>query len=316
MTMAWFRKAQYTSLKPAETTLSRVPEGLWHKCGSCLGIVYKKDFEENLFVCPKCNFHERINAWMRLEILADPDSFHETHNNLLPTDPLEFSDQKKYSERLLASQKKTGLKDAIITGTCTMDGREIAMAVMEFAFSGGSMGSVVGEKITRVVEQGLEEQLPVLLICCSGGARMQEGTYSLMQLAKTCSVIGRYQRAGLPLICLLTNPTTAGVMASFGSLGDILIAEPDALIGFAGPRVIEQTINQILPKGFQRSEFVAKHGFLDMVVNRKDLKPTISRLLSMLGGGASDDRSKKSGEGRRKSNQKNLNPEEIHAAAK
>ncbi|MFH0793775.1 MAG: acetyl-CoA carboxylase, carboxyltransferase subunit beta [bacterium] len=314
--MVWFRKAQYTSLKPAEPTSSRVPEGLWHKCGSCLGIVYKKDFEENLFVCPKCNFHERIGSRVRLEILADPNTFQETNDNLLPTDPLGFTDQKKYSERLLASQKKTGLKDAIITGTCLMDGRKIALGVMEFAFSGGSMGSVVGEKVTRVVEQGLEERLPVLLVCCSGGARMQEGTYSLMQLAKTCSVIGRFQRAGLPLISLLTNPTTAGVMASFGSLGDIIIAEPDALICFAGPRVIEQTINQILPKGFQRSEFVAKHGFLDMVVNRKDLRPTISRLFSMLTHGAPKSRSKKPREGRRKTSQEIPNPEEIQAAAK
>ncbi len=277
--MVWFRKRKYTILPPPQRR-DRIPNGLWHKCSQCLNIVYTRDFENNMKVCPKCNHHERLTARERIAYTFDPDSFVEENTSLASADPLEFNDSKKYTERIASYQKKTGLNDAVITGTALCGGYRVAAAVMDFNFGGGSMGSAVGEKITRAFEHALEEHLPVIVISASGGARMQEGILSLMQMAKTSMEIARLNEERLPYISVLTNPTTAGVMASYASLGDVIIAEPDALIGFAGPRVIQQTINQILPKGFQKSEFVKEHGFIDIVVNRKDLKPALIKLLS------------------------------------
>jgi len=277
--MAWFRKRKYTILKPSEEKRVDIPDGLWHKCKQCLHILLARDYEQNLKVCPKCNFHDRLSSKERIEYSFDKDSFRELYTNLFPTDPLEFTDSKKYTNRLASYQKKTGMNDAVITGTALCGGYQVAAAVMEFNFAGGSMGSVVGEKVTRILEHALENRVPVIIISASGGARMQEGILSLMQMAKTSMVIARLNEAKIPFISVLTHPTTAGVMASYASLGDIIVAEPNALIGFAGPRVIQQTINQILPKGFQRSEFVKSHGFIDIVTDRKDLKNTLIKLL-------------------------------------
>ena len=278
--MAWFRKRKYTILKPIEKRKVDVPDGLWHKCKKCLHIMLARDYENNLRVCPKCNFHDRLNAWERIEITFDADSFEEDNKDIYPKDPLSFQDSKKYTDRLATYQKKTGLNDAIVTGRALCGGYRVMAGVMDFSFAGGSMGSVVGEKVTRVFERAREERLPVIIISASGGARMQEAILSLMQMAKTSMAIARLNEAGLPYFSVLTHPTTAGVMASYASLGDLVLAEPNALIGFAGPRVIQQTINQILPKGFQRSEFVQEHGFIDIVIERKDLKQALVNLLS------------------------------------
>jgi len=278
--MAWFRKRKYTVLNPAEKKRVDIPDGLWHKCSHCLHIMLAKDYEQNLKVCPKCNYHDRFDAWERIRNTFDPDSFIEDNTHIFPADPLEFFDSARYNERLVAYQQKTGLNDAVVTGVALCGGYRAAVAVMEFNFGGGSMGSAVGEKVTRTIERALEERLPVIVISASGGARMQEGILSLMQMAKTSMAIARLDEARIPYISVLTHPTTAGVMASYASLGDVIIAEPNALIGFAGPRVIQQTINQILPKGFQRSEFVMDHGFIDIVINRKDLRNTLIHLLS------------------------------------
>ncbi len=272
--MVWFKKKKYTVLQPP-TQRDRIPDGMWHKCENCLNIIYAKDFEENLKVCPKCNYHERLSARERIAMLAEKGSFVEEDMDIYPTDPLGFVDSKPYPKRLKDSQKKTGLADAVITGTANIGSHRVSLAVMDFKFIGGSMGSVVGEKVTRAFERALEERIPVITVNTSGGARMQEGILSLMQMAKTSIACARLAEERIPYISVLTHPTTAGVMASYASLGDLVIAEPDALIGFAGPRVIQQTINQILPKGFQLSEFVCEHGFLDMVINRNELKNTI-----------------------------------------
>lgn len=278
--MAWFKKKKkYIVLAPPQKK-DRIPDGLWHKCENCLNILYKKEFEANLKVCPKCNYHQRLTCWERIDQLIDKNTFEETNTEIYPTDPLGFVDSKPYSQRLEEAQKKTELTDAVVTGVGAIDGHRVGIAVMDFRFIGGSMGSVVGEKVTRCFEHALEHNLPVIAVCTSGGARMQEGILSLMQMAKTSIAVARLNEARIPYITVLTHPTTAGVMASFASLGDVIIAEPNALIGFAGPRVIQQTINQILPKGFQLSEFVCEHGFIDIVVHRKDLKKTISTLLS------------------------------------
>jgi acetyl-CoA carboxylase carboxyl transferase subunit beta len=278
--MAWFQKRKYTILKPTEKKLVDIPDGLWHKCQQCLHIILARDYEKNLWVCPKCNFHDRVSSRDRIAITFDPNSFQPDEDNLEPTDPLDFFDSMHYMDRLASYQSKTGMKDAVITGVAACGGYRVVVSVMEFNFAGGSMGSVVGEKITRALERSLKERLPIIIICASGGARMQEGILSLMQMAKTSMSIAKLNEAGIPYISVLTHPTTAGVMASFASLGDVIIAEPNALIGFAGPRVIQQTINQILPKGFQRSEFVRDHGFIDIVANRKDLRNTLINLLS------------------------------------
>jgi acetyl-CoA carboxylase carboxyl transferase subunit beta len=258
-----------------------VPEGLWHRCPACLTILYARDFDKNSRVCPSCGFHEKLSSAQRIAMLADPGSFQELDEKVSPVDALRFTDSKPYKDRIPAMQKRTGLKDAIRCGMGQIGGRDVSFAVMDFGFIGGSMGSVVGEKVTRAIERAIEKQCAVLTVVSSGGARMQESTYSLMQMAKTSAALAKLAEAGLPHICLLTNPSTAGVMASYGSLGDVILAEPDALIGFAGPRVIEQTIKQILPRGFQRSDFVKEHGFLDIVCHRGELRETIGRLVTL-----------------------------------
>src|SRR5688572_11255432 len=269
--MAWFKKTRKTIASSTAEKPSRVPEGLWVKCPGCSQLIFKKDLDSQLGVCPKCSHHFRITAAERLQGLFDNGRYAEHFPNLTSTDPLQFTDTKPYRERLLKSIKDTGLKDAVIVATGTMDGLEVVIAAMEYTFIGGSMGVVVGEKITRAVEMGLERRQPVIIVSCSGGARMMEGALSLMQMAKVSAALARLDRARLPFISVLTDPTTGGVTASFAMLGDLNIAEPKALIGFAGPRVIEQTIRQKLPEGFQRSEFLVEHGMLDLVVDRREM---------------------------------------------
>lgn len=281
--MAWFKKEKYTTLNPPQMR-DRIPEGLWTKCDNCLEMCVTSDFEENLKVCKKCGHHHRMSARERIALLADADSFQEMFNEVQPTDPLKFVDSKDYASRLKKAQSSSGYDEAVVCGTCRLEGLPIALGVMAFDFIGGSMGSVVGERLTRLIELATAEGLPVVVVSASGGARMQEGILSLMQMAKTSGALARLAEKRLPYISVLTNPSTAGVMASYASLGDVIIAEPDALIGFAGPRVIQQTINQILPKGFQKSNFVLEHGFLDTVVERKDMKPTLGLLLRYMTG--------------------------------
>jgi acetyl-CoA carboxylase carboxyl transferase subunit beta len=280
--MAWFKKtrAPITST-PAEKP-SRVPEGLWVKCPGCTQVIYNKDLEQNLHVCPKCTHHFRIGAVDRLKTLFDRGQFTEHHAELFSTDPLQFTDTKPYRERLASTIAATGLQDAVVVATGYLDGLPAVAAAMEYAFIGGSMGVVVGEKITRAIEMALARREPVIVISSSGGARMMEGALSLMQMAKVSAALARLDRARLPFISVLTDPTTGGVTASFAMLGDLNIAEPKALIGFAGPRVIEQTIRQKLPDGFQRSEFLLEHGMLDLVVDRRDMKATIARALRFM----------------------------------
>ena len=274
--MAWFKKVR----KPIEPPdkQSRVPEGLWVKCPSCGQIIYNKDLAASLSVCTKCGHHFRLSATERLRSLFDGD-WTEYDRDLVSTDPLAFSDTKPYRKRLEASIAASGQKDAVITAIGEIAGIRASVAAMEYGFIGGSMGVVVGEKITRAIERAIELRLPVVIVSCSGGARMMEGALSLMQMAKVSAALARLDRAGLPYVSVLTDPTTGGVTASFAMLGDVNIAEPKALIGFAGPRVIEQTIRQKLPEGFQRSEFLLEHGMLDMVVDRRELKDAISRFL-------------------------------------
>lgn len=281
--MAFFRKkqVQFTVL-PNPKSKTEIPDGLMHRCENCVSIYLKADFISNQKVCPRCNHHTRLNSRERINSLCDEGSFVEYFADIAPTDPLVFEDTQKYDERLVQYQKKVGMKDAIVTGLAEVDGQPVAFGAMEFGFMGGSMGSVLGEKIALLMELAIEKKFPVIIVCASGGARMQEGILSLMQMAKTSIMCARLAEERLPYICIQTHPTTAGVMASYASLADVIIAEPDALIGFAGPRVIQQTINQILPKGFQKSEFVLKHGFVDKVVSRKDLKRTVSTMLKHL----------------------------------
>ncbi|MBF0171087.1 MAG: acetyl-CoA carboxylase carboxyltransferase subunit beta [Nitrospinae bacterium] len=278
--MSWFTKVK--------TPLSRiagkrgVPEGVWRKCAQCKQIVYNNELESNQQVCPQCNHHHRLSARDRIETLMDTGSFAESDAGLVTVDPLKFRDQKKYKDRVAASQKKTGLKDAIVAGSGRMNGVPVEIAALDFGFQGGSMGSVVGEKLTRTFERGVAHRRGVVTISCSGGARMQEGILSLMQMAKTSAAVAELGEARLPFISVLADPTTGGVTASYAMLGDVIIAEPGALICFAGPRVIEQTIKQTLPDGFQRAEFLLEHGFVDMVVHRHQLKDTLSSLLSYM----------------------------------
>jgi acetyl-CoA carboxylase carboxyl transferase subunit beta len=278
--LAWFKKEPLVSVKEARP---RIPEGLWIKCDSCKEIIYKQELERNLQVCPRCQHHFRIGARARIDLLVDPDSFQERHTAVQSLDPLHFKDQKSYPDRVKAAKKATGMEDALLAGVATIGGHRVSLCALEFAFMGGSMGSVVGEKVTRAVEDAIAERLPFIASVCSGGARMQESVLSLMQMAKTSAALARLDRARLPYIALLTDPTTGGVTASFAMLGDIAIAEPGALIGFAGPRVIQDTIRQELPPGFQRSEFLLHHGFLDMIVERRNLRPTLVQLLSLFG---------------------------------
>jgi acetyl-CoA carboxylase carboxyl transferase subunit beta len=279
--MSWFKR-EPSKLQPTEEDKRVRTEGLWVKCDGCRQIIWKKDLEENLNVCPKCNQHFRIDARTRLAILYDNADWEESETDLASTDPLGFTDVKAYKDRLRKSQAETGLSDAIINSRGLIDGRPAIISCMEYSFIGGSMGAVVGEAITRAIEYGLEERKPVVIISASGGARMMEGVVSLMQMAKISAALGRLDDAGIPYISVLTDPTTGGVTASYAMLGDLNIAEPGALIGFAGPRVIEQTIRQKLPEGFQRSEFLLEHGFLDGVVHRKEMKSYLSRALSWM----------------------------------
>jgi acetyl-CoA carboxylase carboxyl transferase subunit beta len=278
--MAWFKKDRKPIEPPADK--SRVPEGLWVKCPSCSQIIYNKDLAASLSVCTKCSHHFRLSASERLKALFD-GQWQEYDSGLTSVDPLKFTDTKPYQKRLDASIASTGLQDAVITATGDVEGIRCSVAAMEYGFIGGSMGVVVGEKITRAIERAIAERLPVIIVSCSGGARMMEGALSLMQMAKISAALARLDRAKLPYISVLTDPTTGGVTASFAMLGDFNIAEPKALIGFAGPRVIEQTIRQKLPEGFQRSEFLLEHGMLDMVVDRREMKAIIGRILRFSG---------------------------------
>ncbi|MZG54445.1 MAG: acetyl-CoA carboxylase carboxyltransferase subunit beta [Nitrospinae bacterium] len=257
-------------------------EDLWVSCKKCKEQIYVSELEDNLKVCPKCEYHFRLDARQRIQMLIDPESFIEHDQNLTSPDPLKFKDTKKYKERMRATIKKNQTNDAIIAGSGVMEGISVELAVFDFSFMGGSMGSVVGEKITRSIERAIENHVPIIIVSCSGGARMQEGIFSLMQMAKTSSALQKLSEKKIPYISILTDPTMGGVSASFSMLGDIILAEPGALIGFAGPRVIEQTIKQKLPKGFQRAEFQLEHGLIDDVVHRKDMKSTLVRLLNML----------------------------------
>jgi acetyl-CoA carboxylase carboxyl transferase subunit beta len=277
--VAWFRR-QHSPLPPQEQE-SRVPEGLWVKCSSCKEILYRKDVVANQSVCPKCAFHFRISAGERLALLFD-DEWEQFDDDLASADPLQFKDTKAYALRLKEGKAKTDAWDALISAVGEISGIKTVVGAMEYGFIGGSMGVVVGEKVTRCVERALRDRLPLLVISCSGGARMMEGALSLMQMAKISAALGRLDEARLPFLSLLTDPTTGGVTASFAMLGDLNIAEPGALIGFAGPRVIEQTIRQKLPAGFQRSEFLVEHGMVDMVVDRRELKDTLARCLRLL----------------------------------
>jgi acetyl-CoA carboxylase carboxyl transferase subunit beta len=280
--MAWFKRTRRPITAPTDKA-SRVPEGLWVKCPSCGQILYNKDLVANMQVCTKCAHHFRMNASERLASLFD--GAYQVHDaGLRSNDPLGFTDTKPYRKRLDASIKATGLNDAVISATGELDGIPTTIAAMEYAFIGGSMGVVVGESITRAIERAIERRQPVIIVCCSGGARMMEGTLSLMQMAKISAALGRLDRAGLPYISLLTDPTTGGVTASYAMLGDLNVAEPKALIGFAGPRVIEQTIRQKLPEGFQRSEFLLDKGMIDVVVDRRELKATLARALRVMMG--------------------------------
>jgi acetyl-CoA carboxylase carboxyl transferase subunit beta len=280
--MAWFKrdKKPIDQATPPEERRVRT-EGLWVKCESCRAIVFRKDLEENLLVCPKCQFHFRMSAKQRLETLLD-GKWTEHDASMVSTDPLKFVDTQPYSKRIRDAQKKLGMNDAVITAEGQLAGKPVICCAMEFRFIGGSMGAVVGEKVTRAIEMSIDTRQPLIIVSCSGGARMMEGTTSLMQLAKVSAALARLDDEKLPYISVLTDPTTGGVTASFAMLGDLNIAEPGALIGFAGPRVIEQTIRQKLPDGFQRSEFLLEHGFLDAVVHRKEMKGFLSNTLDLL----------------------------------
>jgi acetyl-CoA carboxylase carboxyl transferase subunit beta len=264
------------------TTKVDTPEGLWQRCDDCCEIFFKKDFIANQYVCPKCHHHYPIPAIERINRFVDQDSFEELDIGLSSIDPLAFEDSKKYKERLEATQKKLKRKDAFISGSAKLLGRPIQIGVFDFQFMGGSMGSVVGEKVARVFRRSLELREPAIVVSASGGARMQEGILSLMQMAKTCAVLGQLRDAGVPFVSVLTHPTTGGVAASFSMLGDVNIGEPGALIGFAGPRVIQQTIGEELPEGFQRSEYLLEHGMLDLICHRDTLRARIGQILNIL----------------------------------
>ena len=283
--MTWFKKEPATAGKESKV---RMPEGLWIKCEECKEILSKPELEQNLNVCPRCQHHFRITARARVDLLVDPGSFREMDASLRSLDPLGFKDQKSYVERLKTARKNTGMEEGLLSGMATIGGFAVSLAVLEFEFMGGSMGSAVGEKVTRAIERAIEARTPFIAVTCSGGARMQESVLSLMQMAKTSAALGRLAKAGLPYISILTDPTTGGVTASYAMLGDILIAEPKALIGFAGPRVIQDTIRQELPAGFQRSEFLLEHGFVDMIVERKNLRPVLIQLLGYFADAATE----------------------------
>lgn len=277
--MAWFKKENKPTEAPPNEERRVKTEGLWIKCENCRSIIWKKDLEANWEVCPKCEHHFRLSAKRRLDMLFDDAKWTERDTELASKDPLKFVDVKPYAQRLREAQDKLGINDAVLTAEGQLNGRQVICCSMEFAFAGGSMGAVVGEKVTRAAERSAERKTPLVIVSCSGGARMQEGVVSLMQLAKVSAALARLDETRVPYLSVLTDPTTGGVTASFAMLGDLNIAEPGALIGFAGPRVIEQTIRQKLPDGFQRAEFLLEHGFLDAIVPRKELKNYIGQAL-------------------------------------
>jgi acetyl-CoA carboxylase carboxyl transferase subunit beta len=279
--MTWFKKEEEKEGKEKRESLKLTDE-LWVKCNSCNEIIYRKVIERNFQVCPKCNYHFQIPAKKRIECVLDPGTFIEYDAGLVSADPLEFKDIKRYTHRIKESQEATGQKDAILCGEGRVEGQPVMMGIFEFNFMGGSLGSVVGEKITRLIERAIEKRIGVVIFCASGGARMQEGILSLMQMAKTSAALAKLHEAKIPYISVLTDPTTGGVSASIGMLGDIIIAEPKAMIGFAGPRVIKETIRAELPEGFQRAEYLLEHGMIDLIVERKDLRHTLASLLEML----------------------------------
>lgn len=279
--MAWFRRGK-KGIK-AHGDKKDMPQGVWVKCDECNEILYRPELEKTHWTCQKCGYHFRINSAQYLKLLLDEGSFVEEDANLTSLDPIQFHDTKKYPDRLEAAKKKTGMSDAIRAGRATIGGIPVSIAALDFGFMGGSMGSVVGERISRVIGRAIDERRAVVTLASSGGARMQEGILSLMQMAKTSAMLGKLAENGLPHIAILTHPTTGGVTASFASLGDVILAEPKALIGFAGPRVIRETINQELPEGFQRSEFLEEHGFVDRVVPRAELRETLVTVLSFFG---------------------------------
>ncbi|ROL56642.1 acetyl-CoA carboxylase carboxyltransferase subunit beta [Bacteroidetes/Chlorobi group bacterium ChocPot_Mid] len=278
--MAWFVRSK-SNIQESEQR--EMPDGLWTKCPSCGEIIYKKQLEDNLYTCPKCDHHFRIGSDEYIQILFDEGTFVETNRNIQSADPLDFEDSKKYADRIKELQRKQNLSDALTTGYGLLKSKEVSFGCMNFNFIGGSMGSVVGEKFFRAAKYSLQKRIPLIVVSATGGARMQEAAFSLMQMAKTSAVLGELAEAKIPYISILTDPTTGGVSASYGMLGDVNIAEPGALIGFAGPRVIEQTIKRKLPPGFQRSEFLVEHGMVDLIVSRKKLKDTIYKMILWFG---------------------------------
>jgi len=289
--MAFFKKSKYSTLSTgplAEEPQKRkdIPEGLWEKCKNCDATIFTKQKETNLYICPHCGYHNPMPAPQRIESLSDPDSFKEIDADLESVDTLKFEGTASYTDKLAANQKKTGLKDAVVCGYAKLDGRAFALGVMDFRFLGASMGAVVGEKITRLIEYATAHNLPLVIVTASGGARMYEGMVSLMQMAKTSGALQRHAAANLPYIVIMTHPTTAGVTASYASLGDLILAEPGALIGFAGPRVIKDTTQAQLPEGFQTSEFLLKKGLIDRIIDRKNLREELSLCLGYFAGAA------------------------------
>jgi acetyl-CoA carboxylase carboxyl transferase subunit beta len=274
----WMRRPKYASVERRD-----VPAGLWAKCPRCAALIYRKEMERSLRVCPRCGYHHRLSATDRLVLILDEGSFAETDEGLIPEDPLAFVDEKPYPARVDEAQRRTGVPEAIVTGTGAIEGRRVVVGAMEFGFLGGSMGTVVGEKVARSAELAGKLRCPLVIFSASGGARMQEGALSLLQMAKASVVLGQLSDAGVPFVSVLCDPTTGGVAASFAFQGDVILAEPGALIGFAGRRVIEQTIRQKLPEGFQTAEFLLEHGLIDAIVPRADLRPTLGRLLRVFG---------------------------------
>jgi len=284
--MTWFEKLMPTRIRTDGVRKRAVPEGLWAKCPGCSAILYRAEMERNMDVCPKCAHHNRIGARRRLDLVLDPEPREEIGAELEPMDPLKFKDSKKYKDRIVQAQKATNEKDALVVVRGRLKGSDLVVAAFEFSFMGGSMGSVVGERFVRGATEAMERCIPMVCFSASGGARMQESLFSLMQMAKTSAALGRLAKKGIPFVSVLTDPTMGGVSASLAMLGDINVAEPGALIGFAGPRVIEQTVREKLPEGFQRSEFLVDHGVLDMIVDRRDMRDRLSELLALLTRGA------------------------------
>jgi acetyl-CoA carboxylase carboxyl transferase subunit beta len=282
--MSWFEKLIPSRIRTEGGSKKAVPEGLWAKCPSCNAVLYRAEMERNMEVCPKCDYHDRVDARRRLDLFLDPEPREEIGADLESADPLKFKDTKRYKERLSAAQKKTGEKDALVVMRGQLHGRELVAAAFEFGFMGGSMGSVVGQRFVLGVNEAIARRAPLVCFAASGGARMQESLFSLMQMAKTSAALQRMSRHGIPFISVMTDPTMGGVSASFAMLGDINVGEPGALIGFAGPRVIEQTVRETLPEGFQRSEFLLEHGAIDTIIDRREMRDRLANILEMLAG--------------------------------